>query len=79
MRRRVARVQQLHLLDGEVERGPRLLIGLLHAREQLLSEGGRHQEDPGVQLPGLDQSGSIRCKHNVRWQHLSQMKNVANV
>ena len=21
--------------------------------------------------------GSIRCKHNVRWQHLSLMKNVA--
>ena len=25
------------------------------------------------------QLDSIRCKHNVRWQHLSRMKNVANV
>ena len=54
VRRRVARVQQLDLLDREVERGPRLFVGLLHAREQLLSQGRRHQEDLGVQLPGFE-------------------------
>ena len=26
-----------------------------------------------------DKLGSIRCKPNIRWQHLSQMKNVAHV
>ena len=33
-----------------------------------------HFYAPYINMPQL---GSTRCKHNIRWQHLSRMKNVA--
>ena len=46
-------IQQFNFSDWKVQRGPRLLLGLLHEREQLFPQGCWYQEDLGILFSGI--------------------------